>query len=434
MSDDSACKKKLVRVEGIDFDPHALASPYFALDEALFRRNLAKLKLLEEKTGARVLLALKGFAMWSAFDIAREYLSGVTCSSTAEARLGREYFDKEVHVYAPAFTDVDMAELLGAPEAALGIRPVHEPPAGAEALVDHIVFNSVAQFRKFRQRVGKAKRQGRSIEIALRLNPEHREVETALYDPCAPGSRLGIRAGDLKAAQLTDEEWSDISGLHFHNLCQKNSDALERTLAVVERNFETEIKRVAWLNLGGGHHITRPDYDFEKLTAVICEFRSRHHKEIYLEPGEATALNAGFLVAEVLDLVPSGRDAVGRLITTAILDTSATAHMPDVLEMPYRPEILGGAAPHVYEHTYRLGGLTCLAGDVVGDWSFEAPLVAGDRLVFTDMAHYTMVKTTTFNGVRHPSIAIFRQAQDGKPRELDEVRRFGYDDYRSRLS
>ncbi|HXS15943.1 MAG TPA: carboxynorspermidine decarboxylase, partial [Polyangiaceae bacterium] len=358
-------------------------------------------------------LAQKGFATWGVYPLVSQYLSGVTSSSVHEARLGREEFKKEVHVYAPAYSELDIKELCGQGE-------------GSEAsavLADHIVFNSVSQFRKYAERVRQV-----GMEVGLRLNPQHREVETALYDPCAPGSRLGITLQSLQAAKLTGDEWSLIDGLHFHNLCQKNSDALERTLGAVERQFSWAFPHVKWLNFGGGHHISRPDYDVERLIRIVSDFRARTGKEVYLEPGEAVALSTGFLVSEVLDIV----DGPGGTLPTAILDTSATAHMPDVLEMPYRPEILGGAEVGAKSHAYRLGGLTCLAGDVIGDWSFDAPLEVGDRLVFTDMAHYTSVKSTTFNGVRLPAVAVYEpDAGDGRVRE---IRHFGYADYRSRLS
>lgn len=386
---------------GVAFDPYAIPSPYYVVDLGLLRRNFRILGDAQKNSGAKILLALKGFAMWSVFPIARRYLTGVTSSSVHEARLGREEFGGEVHAYAPAYTEADIAELTG--------------------IADHVVFNSVAQFRRYQERLHVA-----GVECGLRVNPEHREVETELYDPCAPGSRLGVRAATLEAEAFTDAELARLDGLHFHNLCQKNSDALERTVAAFEQKFGRYIPHVKWVNFGGGHHVTRADYDVERLVRVVRTFAEKWQKQVYLEPGEASALNTGFLVAEVLDIVqgpPGG-------LSTAILDTSATAHMPDVLEMPYRPEILGGGEPGAKAHTYRLGGLTCLAGDVIGDWSFDEPLDVGDRLVFTDMAHYTMVKTTTFNGVRHPSIATF-EPDTG---EVKEVRRFGYDDYKRRLS
>lgn len=385
--------------EGVRFDPYGLESPYYVVDLGLLRRNLAVLRRVGDESGAKVLLALKGFAMWSVFPIAREYLTGITASSVSEARLGREEFGGEVHAYAPAYSEADIAELV--------------------TLADHVVLNSVTQLQKFEPVLHRA-----GVECGLRINPEHREVETELYDPCAPGSRLGVRKATLEAAP--QDLLARIDGLHFHNLCQKNSDALERTLAAVEARFADFIAGVKWVNFGGGHHISRPDYDVERLIRIVRDFSARYGKQVYLEPGEASALNTGFLVAEVLDLVPGPADG----LTTAILDTSATAHMPDVLEMPYRPEVLGAGLPAEKPHTYRLGGLTCLAGDVIGDYSFAQPLAPGDRLVFTDMAHYTMVKSTMFNGVRHPSIATFEPTSGA----LREVRRFGYLDYKNRLS
>ncbi len=378
---------------GVNFDPYAIESPYYIVDLGLLRRNLEVLRRVQTETNAKILLALKGFAMWSVFPIIREYLVGVTSSSVHEARLGREEFGGEVHAYAPAYTDRDVDELC--------------------ELADHVVLNSVTQLAKYG-----AKLKAAGVEIGLRVNPEHREVEVELYDPCSPGSRLGAKRASLEGADL-----SLLDGLHFHNLCQKNSDALERTLAAVEAKFGDLIPKMKWVNFGGGHHITRADYDVERLVRVISTFEKKWGKQVYLEPGEAIALNTGFLVAEVLDFVDGP-------VRTAVLDTSATAHMPDVLEMPYRPEILGGGEPGEKACTFRLGGLTCLAGDVIGDWSFDEPLEIGDRLVFTDMAHYTMVKTTTFNGVRHPSIATFEPTTG----EVREVRRFGYEDYKRRLS
>lgn len=384
---------KMALREGIQFDPYALPSPYYIVDLGLLRRNLEILRTVQDESGAKILLALKGFAMWSVFPVISEYLVGVTSSSVHEARLGREEWGGEVHAYAPAYTEADIEEL--------------------SQLADHVVFNSPAQWARYGARL-----QAAGIECGLRVNPEHREVEVELYDPCAPGSRLGTRLRDLDGIDTTP-----LDGLHFHTLCQKNSDALERTVRAFEERFGARIPGKKWINFGGGHHISRPDYDVARLVRIVSEFQEKWKVQVYLEPGEAIALGTGYLVAEVLDIIGDGPKI-------AILDTSATAHMPDVLEMPYRPEILGGGAPGERSHTYRLGGLTCLAGDVVGDYSFDEPLAIGDRLVFTDMAHYTMVKTTTFNGVRHPSIAIFEPTRGTS----SEVRRFGYDDYKRRLS
>lgn len=370
-------------------------SPCYVVVEERLRRNGDILAQVRERTGCKILLALKGFAMHAAFPLLRKYLNGVCASSVYEARLGREAFGKEVHAYAPAFTEEDMAEHLG--------------------LSDHLVFNSLAQWRRFREQVAAS---ARPISMGLRVNPLHSEGTVPLYDPAAPGSRLGIPPEELAGLDL-----AGIDGLHFHTLCEQNSDALARTWEAVRDRFDGALRQVRWLNLGGGHHITRGDYDLDLLAQVINDAQERYGVEVYLEPGEAVALATGILVATVLDITEnSGHNA--------ILDVSVTAHMPDVLEMPYRPMILGAGEPREKAHTYRLGGLSCLAGDVAGAWSFDEPLKTGQRLIFMDMAHYTMVKTTHFNGVRHPSIALYSHARD----ELRVVREFGYADYRDRLS
>ncbi|WP_299316241.1 carboxynorspermidine decarboxylase, partial [uncultured Halomonas sp.] len=330
------------------------------------------------------------------FPLVRQYLVGTTASGQDEARLGAETFGGEVHCYSPAFTEEEMAVVL--------------------RYADHLSFNSPGQWRRFRETIAGAPRR---VSCGLRVNPEHSTGAVPLYDPCAPGSRLGTRARDL-----TPEVMKGLEGLHFHTLCEQNSDDLESTLAAFEERFGHYLAGLKWVNFGGGHHITREDYDVERLVRVIRGFRERHpHLTVYLEPGEAIALNTGYLVCSVLDIVENDGPI-------AILDTSATAHMPDVLEMPYRPQIIGGGEPNEKAHTYRLGGMTCLAGDVIGDYSFDAPLEIGDRLVFTDMAHYTMVKTTTFNGIRLPSICRIDEAS----REVRTVRTFGYVDYMQRLS
>ncbi|MEO6772697.1 MAG: carboxynorspermidine decarboxylase, partial [Kofleriaceae bacterium] len=313
--------------------------------------------------------------------------------AVAEARLAREELGGEVHAYAPAYSDSEMAELV--------------------TLADHIVLNSPAQWRRHRAVIARA---GRSA--GLRVNHEHQEVEVALYDPAGACSRLGTTR-----ANVTAEDLDGLDGLHFHTLCQTNSDALERAVGAFEAKFGDFIPRMKWVNFGGGHHITRPDYDVDRLVRVLRAFRDKWHVPVYLEPGEAVALGAGVLVTQVMDTFHNGMDI-------AILDTSATAHMPDVLEMPYRPMIVGAGEPGAKPHTYKLGGMTCLAGDVIGDYSFDRPLAIGDKLVFLDMAHYTMVKTTTFNGVRLPSIAT----HDPATRQITVHRRFGYRDYRDRLS
>ena len=371
-----------------------LETPCFVTDLGALEANLKILASVQQATGCTILLALKGFAQWSTFPLVRKYLAGATSSSVAEARLAREELGGEVHAYAPAYSDGEMAELV--------------------TLADHIVLNSPAQWRRHRTAIERA---GRSA--GLRVNHEHQEVEVALYDPAGPCSRLGTTRTNLTAADL-----DGLDGLHFHTLCQVNSDALERAVAAFEAKFGEFIPRMKWVNFGGGHHITRPDYDRERLVRVIKAFRAKwNNVPVYLEPGEAVALGTGVLVASVMDTLHNGMDI-------AILDTSATAHMPDVLEMPYRPVIIDAADPGVKPHTYRLGGMTCLAGDVIGDYSFDRPLQIGDKLVFLDMAHYTMVKTTTFNGVRLPSIAT----HDPVAKKITIHRRFGYRDYRDRLS
>ncbi len=344
-----------------------------------------------------MLLALKGFALHAAAPLCARYLAGTAASSLHEARLGAEEFGGELHVYAPAYSDAEFPAIL--------------------EIADHVSFNSFAQWRRFR---GAVEATDGRVSPGLRVNPEHSEVEVALYDPCAPQSRLGIprREFDFSADAL-----GPIRGLHFHALCGQGADVLERALVAVEEGFGPALERVEWVNFGGGHHITRAGYDVERLCALISRFRERYGVDVYLEPGEAIGWETGVLVASVLDVVRN-------VIDIAILDTSATAHMPDVLEMPYRPEVRGAGRPGEKPYSYRLGGLTCLAGDVIGDYSFDEPLGVGDRVVFEDMIHYTMVKTTTFNGVRLPSIALFDPETD----RLRVVREFDYDDYRRRLS
>lgn len=368
-------------------------SPCWVIDVAALEANLALLAAVQQRAECKILLALKGFAAWRTFGLVGRHLAGAATSSPHEARLAREALGGEVHVCAPAYSDADIAELV--------------------RLCDHLVFNSFEQWQRFRPLVSDA---ARRVSCGLRVNPEHREAGVALYDPCAPGSRLGITRAAFRPDLL-----DGIDGLHFHTLCQRGSDALARTLAVVEEKFGTFLARMRWINLGGGHHVTAAGYDVDRLVDLVRALRSRYGVDVYLEPGEAIALGTGVLVATVLDVVENA----GR---TAILDTSATAHMPDVLEMPYRPDVVGGAAPGVQRFTYRLGGATCLAGDVIGTYSFDHELRVGERLTFLDMAHYTMVKTTNFNGVRLPSIA-FRHP-DGR---YELVKRFGYESYRDRL-
>ncbi len=369
-------------------------SPCWVVELEALERNLKLLASVQEQAGCKILLALKGFATWSTFDLVKKYLPGATASAPHEARLAREKLGGEVHAYAPAYSDADMAELV--------------------TLCDHLVFNSFSQWTRFRKTVANAPKK---ISCGMRVNPEHREVKVELYDPCAPRSRLGVTLD-----QFHPELLEGLEGIHFHTLCELGSDALERTLAVVEKKFGKFFSSLKWINFGGGHHITRPGYDIERLVRVIAGVKKRYGLEVYLEPGEAIAIRTGVLVATVLDITDNGGPI-------AILDTSATAHMPDVLEMPYRAEIVGAGEPGQKKYTYKLGGLTCLAGDIIGDYSFDAPLAVGQRLTLLDMSHYTMVKTSNFNGVRLPSIAL--KHQNGK---YELIKKFGYESYRDRLS
>ncbi len=370
-------------------------SPAYVIDLAILESNLELLSHAQRTSGCAILLALKGFAAWSTFPLVGKYLEGVAASGPDEARLGREELGKQVHTYCPAFDEASLRE---------SIR-----------YSDHVIFNSPSQVDRFRAVIDE---HASDTSFGLRINPEHSEVDVAIYDPCATGSRLGATKQALMKADLRG-----IEGLHFHTLCELGADALQRTLAVIEDRFASWLADAKWVNFGGGHHITRPDYDVALLIDLIRDFKREHRVDVFLEPGEAIGLNAGVLVATVLDVIEND----GQI---AILDTSATAHMPDVLEMPYRPRIRNASAPGKMAHRYRLGGLSCLAGDVIGEYSFAEPLTVGDRLLFEDMAHYTMVKTTTFNGVRLPSIALYDPRDDS----YRVQRRFGYEDYRNRLS
>ena len=369
-------------------------SPSWVIDLRLLEHNLKLLREVQDRAGCKILLALKGFATWSTFPLVARYLTGATASSPHEARLAREKLGGEVHSYAPAYSDSDI-------EAALQYS-------------DHIVFNSLSQWHRFKDRMLAAPQK---ISCGLRVNPEHSEVDVALYDPCAPRSRLGVRA-----EQLNDADLEGLEGLHFHTLCELGSDALERTLSAIEAKFPKLLNKVKWVNFGGGHHITRPGYDIETLIKLIQGIKNRYGVEVYLEPGEAIAIRTGNLLCTVLDIVDNGGPI-------AILDTSATAHMPDILEMPYRPEVLGAAPAGEKAYNYLLGGMTCLAGDVIGEYSFDQPLNVGDRLLFLDMGHYTVVKTSNFNGVQLPAITLIDQKG-----QYQLVKEFGYETYRDRLS
>lgn len=373
-----------------------IETPCYVVDAVALRKNLAVLDLVQKKTGCKILLALKGFAMWSLFPEINKVLYGAAASSADEARLAREEFGGEVHATAAAFPDWEFDELL--------------------ETCDVVNFNSFTQWDYFRERAMASKRK---LKFGIRVNPGYSEVATEIYNPCSPHSRLGVRA-----EHFLPEKLDGITGLHFHVMCEQNSDVLSRVLPHFEKRFDAIIRKMEWVNMGGGHHITRADYDADLLCSEIIRFRKKYPNlmELYLEPGEAIALNTGVLVASVLDVAPSAD------LQNVILDTSAAAHMPDVLEMPYRPNIVGAGIAGEYEHTYRLGGLTCLAGDVIGVYSFKEPLKPGDKLVFQDMAHYTMVKNNTFNGVRLPSIAI------SDNNEIKIIRKFGYVDFKTRLS
>jgi carboxynorspermidine decarboxylase len=379
-------------------DLSRLPSPCFVVDEVAVERNLKILADVAEQSGAKVLAALKAFSMWRLAPLVSKYLSGTCASGLHEARLGRECYGGEVHVFSAAYTESDLREIL--------------------QIADHVVFNSSAQWRRFLPLALEAKAQRLQLQFGLRINPEHSEGTVPIYDPCAPGSRLGI-----PLSQLDESLLEHISGLHFHTLCEQDFPPLQRTLQAVEEKFGHLLKRMEWVNFGGGHHITRPGYQIDELVNCVRDFAERYDVQVYLEPGEAVAIGTGVLVTEVLDI---GWNALNQ----AILDCSATCHMPDTLEMPYRADILGAGEPGELAHTYRLGGLTCLAGDVMGDYSFAQPLEVGQRLVFGDMSHYTMVKTSTFNGTKLPAIALWNSATDA----LEIVREFGYEDFKQRLS
>lgn len=385
------------------FDPTRVPSPCFVVDEVAIEENLKILKHVQDQSGAKVLLALKAFSMFSLAPLVSKYLSGTCASGLYEARLGYEEFGgkdqrKEVHTFSAAYTKADLEEIM--------------------AISKHVIFNSFNQWERFQPQISQAKLQRPDLKLGLRVNPLHSEGTTPIYDPCSPGSRLGIVIDDFKGRSL-----EGISGLHFHTLCEQGFDALDRTLCEVEKQFSDILPRLEWINFGGGHHITHPDYDVDALIQRIKKFKAKYNVQVYLEPGEAVAIHTGVLVSEVLDLSHNAMDL-------AILDTSATCHMPDTLEMPYRAEIFGAGEKDELAHTYRLGGQTCLAGDVMGDYSFDTPLSVGQRLMFDDMAHYTMVKTSTFNGIGLPAIAIWNSNTD----DLHIVKEFAYEDFKNRLS
>ncbi|HEM3726644.1 TPA: carboxynorspermidine decarboxylase [Streptococcus suis] len=368
-------------------------TPAYVIDEAKLVNNLEILKSVQDRTGCKVLLAQKAFSMYATYPLISQYLAGTTASGLYEAKLGREEFGGEVHVFAPAFKDADLEEIL--------------------EIADHIVFNSERQLRKH---VDKCRAAG--VSVGLRINPEcSTQGDHALYDPCAAGSRFGVRI-DHFSEDLLDL----VDGLHFHTLCEQNSDDLKTTLDAVEAKFGPYLHRIKWLNMGGGHHVTREDYDLDLLISSIQHMQETYGLEVYIEPGEAIALNAGYLVTEVLDIVENG-------IETLVLDASATCHMPDVLEMPYRPPLRNGFEAGEKDYTYRLSSNTCLTGDIIGDYSFEKPVEIGDKLYFEDMAIYSFVKNNTFNGIGLPSLVLMDQTGDCRI-----IKSFGYEDFKGRLS
>lgn len=406
-----------------------LPTPSYLVDEKKLKENLIILQELERETGCHVLLAQKAFSMYALYPLIGQYISGTTASGLYEARLGYEEMGRENHVFAPAYKDADMAELV--------------------KICDHVVFNSIAQYEKHREKIAvhnrlqeekqTAERQRKPVKpvqhvgIGIRINPEYSTQEGhAIYDPCAPGSRLGITYEEMQkglialgmeqdadgVAALPD----DIEGLHFHTLCEQDADDLISTFYAFEEKFKPYLTKIKWINLGGGHHITREGYQIERLKELIHYIKETYRLEVYLEPGEAIALNAGYLVTEIMDIVHNDMDIL-------ILDASAACHMPDVLEMPYRPPLRGGYEAGEKPYTYRLSSMTCLAGDVIGDYSFAQELHVGDRLVFEDMAIYSMVKNNTFNGIPLPSIALLRE--DGT---IEMIKQFGYEDFKGRLS
>ena len=404
-------------------DLNRLPSPCFVVDKIAIERNLTILKHVADASGAKIIAALKAFSMWQLGPLTASYLDGICASGLHEAQLGFEEYQQagtpnEVHVYSAAFSEADLKQLL--------------------TFADHIVFNSLSQWQRFQSIIKKAKLQRPNLHFGLRINPEHSEGNVPLYDPCAEGSRLGI-----KIAELAGQDLTGISGLHFHTLCEQGFPELVRTLTAVEQKFGHFLKQMRWINFGGGHHITAPDYQVEALIVKIKDFSTKYKVQVYLEPGEAIAIGSGILCAEVLDIIgnPGIKNTENDLkrvnqqeikgnIAHGILDTSATCHMPDTLEMPYRPNITGSGEPNEFPYNYRLGGLTCLAGDIINDYSFVKPLKIGQRLIFEDMSHYTMVKTSTFNGTKLPAIALWNSETD----ELEIIKQFGYQDFKQRLS
>jgi len=371
-----------------------LPSPCWLLEETLLKKNLEQLQDIRNRTGAKILLALKGYALWKSFPLLKPYLDGCCASGLHEAKLAHETFSKEVHTYSPAFKEEEIEEIA--------------------QISHHLVFNSPTQFKRFALQ---AKNINPNLSLGLRLNPEYSASPKEIYNPCGLNSRLGTTIANFDTSIL-----EQCDGLHFHALCEQDSNALENVLKNFEEKFGLYIPKMKWINFGGGHHITRKGYDIEKLISLINNFKEKYNVEVYLEPGEAIGWETGTLITTVLDIVQNGIDI-------AILDSSAEAHMPDTIIMPYRAEVHGAGKAGEKAYTYRLAGNTCLAGDIMGDYSFDTPLQIGDRVIFEDQMHYTMVKATTFNGIKLPSIAI--EKEDGS---MEVVRKFGYEDFKGRLS
>lgn len=381
-------------------------TPCYIIDEDKLEENCRILKSVMDKTGCKILLAQKAYSCYGTYETIAKYLSGTTASGLNEAKLGRYEmgipYNKETHVFKPAYSEDEIDELV--------------------ELCDHMVFNNLRQWKKYRDKILNARNEGKHIECGIRINPGYSEIDTDIYNPCFAGSRLGTTLSEFeKDIKYNEGILEGIDGLHFHTMCEQNSDVLKRTLPHVEKMFGKYLKDMKWINFGGGHHITRADYDIDTLVECISYIKEKYDVEVYLEPGEAVALNAGYLVSSVLD---TGYND----INFAIMDTSAACHMPDVLEMPYRPVIISAGEPKELDYTYRLGGPTCLAGDIIGDYSFEEPLKIGDKLVFCDMAIYSMVKNNTFNGMNLPDILIYTEKYGYR-----EYKTFGYDDFRRRI-
>ena len=370
-----------------------LSTPYWLLEEKKLLKNLKLFKYIKDKSGVKILLALKGYALYQSFDLISEYLDGCCASGLHEALLAKEEFKKEVHTYSPAFKEEDLKQIA--------------------TISNHLVFNSVAQYQRYNQ---VAKELNPNISLGLRVNPEFSCSPKEIYNPCGANSRLGTTLQNFDISKL-----DGIEGLHFHALCEQGSEELEDVVENFEAKFKEYIPQMKWINFGGGHHITKDGYNIEKLIKIITNFKSKYNVEVYLEPGEAVGWRTGVLVTSVLDIVHNGMDI-------AILDSSAEAHMPDTIIMPYRADVEGASEAGIKPYTYQLAGNTCLAGDIMGDYSFDTPLKIGDKIVFKDQIHYTMVKATTFNGIKLPSIAIKRLDDS-----IDIVKEFGYEEFKRRL-